>query len=500
MHWLDMGRDAGAFSGLDPEAPDLKRARPLDLLCNALALHKTGLTAGLIAAPLAVALFLMAAPLQYRAVARLAAPVADAANAGAVLAGEARLIASREFGRRTIKALDIDARPEFDSLSAGAGPIGGALVFLGLTPDPARISRDERILQAYEDRLSVSRSETGLDIAFRSRDRAFAATAANRIAALYLDLRGKPAKAGDPDAPAVMAAMISPAVQPVRPLLPARRLMFEIAAGAAVLAALGFGAMRRPPRRRPEIEAPMEPPRAVGDAPVFVRLADPPRTLSQAGQNAASKRFADEDADLLDKVAARIIAGRRETGALRIVGAGLAPGAAASALMLTLARRLGNEGRSILVRLDDADGAADALAFSGEPGVRDLIAASSSFAEAIRRDPRSRLHVIPAGPRRAPDDLPLEPGPIEADELGGVLDALARTYDFIWLLAPALDASDIARTLAAQSDFFVIAAPSKPQGGAIARAEAELRATGARDILVIGAPLPAARSLGQDAA
>jgi len=155
---------------------------------------------------------------------------------------------------------------------------------------------------------------------------------------------------------------------------------------------------------------------------------------------------------------------------------------------------------AILVRLDDCDGATDALAFSGAPGVRDLIEASASFAEAIRRDPRSRLHVIPAGPRRAPDELPLEPAPIEVHELGGVLDALARTYDFSWLLAPALDADDLARGLAAEADFVVLAAPPRPQGGAIARAEAELREAGARDILVIGAALPPARSLGQDAA
>ncbi|MGO9674744.1 MAG: hypothetical protein ACLPSF_11360 [Methylocella sp.] len=504
MHWLDMGRDSGAFCGLDPEAPDFERARPLDPLRNAFALHKTGLIAGLIAAPLAVALFLVAAPLQYRAVARLAAPVTDAAKAGAVLAGEARLIASREFGRRAIKALDIDARPEFDPASGGAGPIGGALIFLGLTPDPTRISRDERVLQAYEDRLSVSPSKTGLDIAFRSRDRAFAATAANRIAALYLDLRGKVPDAGDPDASTVVAAMISPAVRPVRPLLPARRLMIGIAAGAAILAALGSGALRRPPRRRPEIEAPMEPPRAVGDAPVFVRLGEPRRPLSQAGQNAASKRYAEEDADLLEKVAARIIASRREGGALRIVGAELTPGGGASALMLTLARRLGNEGRSILIRLDDPDGGAEPLALRGEPGVRDLIAATASFAEAIRRDPRSRLHLIPTGPRESRDgasaEMAQESDPIDAAELGGVLDALARTYDFIWLLAPALDAGDMARTLAAEADFFVLATPPRPRGGAIARAEAELRASGARDILIIGAPLSAERPFGQDAA
>jgi Mrp family chromosome partitioning ATPase len=168
--------------------------------------------------------------------------------------------------------------------------------------------------------------------------------------------------------------------------------------------------------------------------------------------------------------------------------------------MLALARRLGGEGRSILLRLDDADGGAEALALRGEPGVRDLINATASFAEAIRRDPRSRLHVIPAGPRAASDETAPEPEPIDAGELGGVLDALARTYDFIWLLAPALDAGDMARTLAAEADFFVLAAPPKPQGGAIARAQGELRESGARNILVIGAPIPAGRRLGQDAA
>ncbi len=488
MHWLDLG--------LDPEAPDPERSRPLDLLRDALAAHKTGLIAAALAAPLAVALFLVAAPPQYRAVARLAAPVAGGANAGAALAGEARLIGSRAFARRAVQELGLQGRSEFDPLAEGSGPIGAALVFLGLRPDPARFSRDERILEAFEDRLGVSASASSLDVAFRSRDRAFAAAAANRIAALYVEMRSAAPAAGAGDAPAT--AVISPAARPARPLLPAPRLMFTVAS-AAGLAALAFCALRRrSSRRRVEAEAPMEPPRALGDAPVFVRLGEPRRQSLQAGQSGA-KRYADEDADPLDEIVARIRAGRGEGGALRIVGAGLTRGAAAAALMLNLARRLGNEGRSILIRLDDADGA-DALALSGEPGVRDLIAATASFAEAIRRDPRSRLHVIPAGPRASSDDMPREAGPIDAAKLGGVLDALARTYDFIGLLAPPLDAGDMAHSLAAQADFFALAAPPRPQAGAIARAEAELREAGAREVLVIGAPLPAPGRLGLDAA
>ena len=500
MHWLDMGRDSGAFCGLDPEAPDFERARPLDFLRNALALHKSGLIAGLLAAPLAVALFLVAAPLQYRAVARLAAPVADGANAGAIRAGEARLIASREFGRRAIKALDIDARPEFDPAATGAGPVGAALVFLGLTPDPARMSRDERILRAYEDRLSVSASESGLDIGFRSRDRAFAAVAANRIAALYLDLRGKTPDAGDPDAPAVVAAMISPAVQPVRPVLPARRLVIEIAAGAAALAIFGFGAMRRSPRRRPEAEAPMEPPRAVGDAQVFARIGDPRRPLSQAGQNAAAKRYAEEDADLLDKVAARN--SRRPPGRRRAAHRrrraragrrGLRPDAdlwrAGSAMR---GARFWSASTIATGPTRSPLAARPACAISSKPAPP-----SPRRSGAIRARGCMSFRPVRAG---SPDELPLEPGPIEAHELAGVLDALARTYDFIWLLAPALDADHLARGLAAEADFVVLAAPPQPRGGAIARAEAELREAGARDILVIGAALPPARGFGQDAA
>lgn len=475
MHWLDMGTEAGP----GPDAPDPARSRPLARFRDAVWRHKTALIAAALAAPLAVALFFLAAPREFRAQALLAAPDA----------GAAQLIGSASFGRRAIKDLDLDARPEFDLGAKETSPIARALVFLGLAPDLARVSQDERVLKAFEERLGLSATGAGLAIAFRSQDPAFAAAAANCIAALYLDMRGQPGAAGGD---AVAARMISPAVLPTRPLPPAGRLLFAIGAGAAAVAALASGALRRPARAREE--PPMEPPRAVGEAPALVRLRDPARPLSEAGRSAAAQRHADEAADLLDGIVARITAARGDGRALRIVGAGLCEGVAASAPMLTLARTLGAEGRSILLWLDDPP------ALRGSPGVRDLIDATASFDEAIRRDPRSRLHLINAGPRASSDETAAEPPPIEADELGGVLDALARTYDFIWLLAPALDAGDLAQALAAEADFFVLAAPPTPQGGAIARAETLLRASGAGEILIIGAAAPAARGLGRDAA
>jgi Mrp family chromosome partitioning ATPase len=481
MHWLD--------PGLDLEAPDSGRGRPIDHFRNAAAFRRA-LVAAVLAAPLAVLLFLMLAPLEYRAAARIAfePPAAASAADAFPLWPEVRLIGSRDLGRRAVAALRLDARPEFDDSADGVGPLGGARAFLGLAPVPARAGRNERILRAYENRLSVSTPATGarLEIAFRSRNRAFAAAAANKIAALYLEMRG------EADGPG--AFMIAPAVKPARPILPRSGALLAIAASASFLAALAFGAFGRTSRRGSDepAEEPMAPPRAVGESPVFVRLRDIRRPVPQAGQTAASRRAADDDADALDEVAARILSARRDGRPLRIVGAGLSQGGAASALMLTLARRLGDDGRSILMNLDEAEGqGAEAHAPGGAAGLRDLLAATASFGEAIRRDPCSRLHVISAG---------RDNGPIELSGMGAILDALAGAYDFIWLAAPALDADDTARTLAAGADFFVLAAPARPRGGAIAMAEAELRACGARDILVIGAPAPAQGRFGQDAA
>ncbi|VTZ51100.1 Lipopolysaccharide biosynthesis protein [Methylocella tundrae] len=484
MHWLDW------------EEPDVDRPHRLDLFREAVAARKKALVAAALAAPFAAGLFLALTPLQYRAETELyiAAPVnapAQSANDADSLIGEARLIASRDLGRRAIKELRIDARPEFDPLARGVGPIARALISLGLMSDPARVSQDERILKSYEDRLSVSASEAQrlVTIAFRSRDRAFAASAANRIASLYLEMRAvaEPREAGEPG---ITGSVISPAVVPRRPLLPGSHLIFAIGAGAAALAAFGFGAFRRPPRP-PSGEEPMALPRAVGDFPFFVRLKKIPEFPPSGGRSAASRRAEAENAVAFDEIAAHILAARRPSKGLRIVGAKLSSAYTAPDIMLALARLLGSEGRSIAVSLDAAEADdADALPACEGPGLSDLLAGGASFSAVIRRDPRSRLHFVPAGGA----------GPIDISELSNVIDALARTYDFIWLRTPPLEANDMAKTLAADADFLVLEAAPEAHDCAIARAEAELREAGARSILVIGAVAPVERSIGQDAA
>lgn len=94
-----------------------------------------------------------------------------------------------------------------------------------------------------------------------------------------------------------------------------------------------------------------------------------------------------------------------------------------------LARRLSDDRRVVLVALAPgatADG--DGLS-GGGPGLGELVRGTAGFGAAIRRDPGSWAHVIPAGATPADD-------PDTAADLSGVLDALRRTYDVVVASAP----------------------------------------------------------------
>ena len=153
-------------------------------------------------------------------------------------AGQAQLIASRDLARRAIKDLRIEDNPEFDPVAQNPGPVSRALIFLGMLRDPARKSSEDRILEAYLDRLQVSAPGSGslVTINFQSQDRELAAKAANRIAELYLDMRADanalPQKGG--------ARIVSRAVTPAQPLYPKKALL--LLSGAAMLV-MAFGAL-----------------------------------------------------------------------------------------------------------------------------------------------------------------------------------------------------------------------------------------------------------------
>ena len=187
-------------------------------------------------------------------------------------------------------------------------------------------------------------------------------------------------------------------------------------------------------------------------------------------------------ADELASLVEQIVAAHRPGHGLQIVGTSL--GDQADANLTDLCRKLSGRGRSIVVDLNRAPArlatmvAAEAGGRSTimtMPGLAELLAGTSSFAEVIHRDHASRLHFIPTGMRDA-----------DFRDFDLVLDALAETYDFIMLLAPAVPGSEIAKVMAPYADVVVLAGETETDEAVLAALKDELIEAGARDVLLAG--------------
>ncbi|MGH6846900.1 MAG: Wzz/FepE/Etk N-terminal domain-containing protein, partial [Methylocella sp.] len=333
---------------------------------------------------------------------RASAALLDGAGGFGAATSQAQLIASRDLARRAIKDLGIEDNPEFDPAARGLGPGFRALVFLGIMRDPARKSPEDRVLEAYSDRLRVSGPGRGglLTIAFQSEDRELAANAANRIAELYLEMRAGAKQAADP--PRTMdARIVSRAVAPQIPLYPSEALM--VLFGAAMLV-IGFGAVvsiALPRGRLPlRAEAPLEQPRALGEVRVFARFKDAagqsprlnPNLDPPPGRHGETGGDDPDNGQAMTRIVTRILAlptrgpqeirkGSRQ--GIRIVATSLQANGATSRMMLDLARSLAREGRSIVIGLDEsplldfessAGGAPQGHPPGAEPSLGDLLA------------------------------------------------------------------------------------------------------------------------------
>jgi uncharacterized protein involved in exopolysaccharide biosynthesis len=108
---------------------------------------------------------------------------------------QAQIILSRDLAREVIDKLKLGERPEFDPALSGVSPIKAVLGLLGLVKDPLSMTPEERVLEAYYDRLTVTPVEKSrvIDIDFLSEDPDLAAQVANAIADAYL-LRQREAK------------------------------------------------------------------------------------------------------------------------------------------------------------------------------------------------------------------------------------------------------------------------------------------------------------------
>ncbi|MGQ0684770.1 GumC family protein [Bradyrhizobium sp.] len=123
-------------------------------------------------------------------------PNADRAEERSALDAEAvtsqvQLVLSRELAREVIARNKLAERPEFDPVLTGVSPLKSLLAMFGIARDPFAMTPEERVLDAYYERLTayaVDKSRV-IVIEFQSRDSELAAKVVNSIADGYLVLQ-----------------------------------------------------------------------------------------------------------------------------------------------------------------------------------------------------------------------------------------------------------------------------------------------------------------------
>jgi len=104
---------------------------------------------------------------------------------------QVQLALSRDLARQVIKQLKLGELPEFDSTLRGVSLIRYSLGFLGLAKDPLSMTPEERVLEAYYERLTVFQVDKSrvISIEFQSADPELAAKVANAAAENYLSFQ-----------------------------------------------------------------------------------------------------------------------------------------------------------------------------------------------------------------------------------------------------------------------------------------------------------------------
>jgi uncharacterized protein involved in exopolysaccharide biosynthesis/Mrp family chromosome partitioning ATPase len=107
------------------------------------------------------------------------------------VASQVQVVLSRDLARQVIKQLKLGDRPEFDPVLGGVSIPRVLLGLFGLARDPLRMTPEERVLEAYYDRLTVVALERSrvISVTFESGDPELAARVANAIADGYLELQ-----------------------------------------------------------------------------------------------------------------------------------------------------------------------------------------------------------------------------------------------------------------------------------------------------------------------
>src|SRR6202048_2758997 len=104
---------------------------------------------------------------------------------------QVQLLLSRDLAREIIRKNRLAERPEFDPVLQGLSPLKSLLALVGIGRDPFSMTPEERVLDAYFERLTayaVDKSRVVV-IEFSSRDPDLAARVANSIAEGYLAMQ-----------------------------------------------------------------------------------------------------------------------------------------------------------------------------------------------------------------------------------------------------------------------------------------------------------------------
>jgi uncharacterized protein involved in exopolysaccharide biosynthesis/Mrp family chromosome partitioning ATPase len=104
---------------------------------------------------------------------------------------QVQLVLSRDLARKVIKDLKLGERPEFDPVLGGVSLLRQVLAITGLAKDPLKMSPEERVLEAWYERLTAFAVDKSRVIAveFTSADPELAAKVANAVVEAYLELQ-----------------------------------------------------------------------------------------------------------------------------------------------------------------------------------------------------------------------------------------------------------------------------------------------------------------------
>jgi exopolysaccharide transport family protein len=107
------------------------------------------------------------------------------------VASQVQLLQSRDLARAVAQKLNLGTRAEFNPELGGDSFISDVLAAVGLGRDPSSASVEERVLERFEQNLSVYAIEKSrvIVIEFVSEDPDLAATAANSVAEEYIALQ-----------------------------------------------------------------------------------------------------------------------------------------------------------------------------------------------------------------------------------------------------------------------------------------------------------------------